>query len=234
VGNLQKLLYAGVLCACFVTLPRAFGGEAATGGANAGGAIIGGGRFSLGINLSAGASGFHGHKALYGPGFGGYAVAPGPAVSGGAGLAAAIKANGVLTAAAEPQYSLYRTHSAFYIRANDTSPKERHTAGADLRSLELPLLARFDISPIYIETGVQPGANLRARIRRDGESEKPRLNRFAAGVTAGFGAAINANTMIGLRGYYSLTEYDKNSNGYPWTVRVSATQYFIFTKGGRI
>jgi hypothetical protein len=97
----------------------------------------------------------------------------------------------------------------------------------------LPLLARFNIDPVYIETGIQPGVNLYARTYIDGESENPGLNRLAAGVTAGLGAAIGTNTAIGLRGYYSLTEYDKNHNGYPWTVRVSATQYF-HKKGGRI
>jgi hypothetical protein len=219
VENLQKLLYAGTLCVCLVISSSAFGG---------------GWRLSLGINLSGGVSGFHGQKALCSPGFDGYAVAPEPAVSGGAGLAAAVKANGILTAAIEPQYSLYRTYSKFYIRADSTNQKERHAAGVNLQSLELPLLARFDLSPVYIETGVQPGASICARIRRDGEYEKPRLNRFSAGVTAGLGTAISANTMIGLRGYYSLTEYDKNPNGYPWTIRVSATQYFIYRKGGRI
>jgi hypothetical protein len=218
VRNLPRLLYISIASACFVIPSCAYGGD---------------GRLSLGISFSGGVSGFHGHKAQYIPNLDGYAVAPKPAISGGAGLAAAFIVNGILTTAAEPQYSLYRVHSKFYIKTDETATKEPHTAGAELHSLELPLLARFNINPIYIETGVQPGANLYAQIRRDGESETPGLNRLAAGVTAGFGAVINNNTTIGLRGYYSLTEYDKNSHGYPWTVRVSATQYF-HKKGGRI
>jgi hypothetical protein len=174
--------------------------------------------FGLGLSLGLGVSGFSGHRALSSPAFDGYAIVPGPAFSGGAGVTAAFRANGVLTAAAEAQYSWYRAGGEFRGRA----------AGVDLHSLELPVFARFGFGRVYAETGVQAGVNLEARVYAGGYSESPKFNRFAAGTVLGFGVAVKDGFTIGLRGCYGLLGYDKNFNGYPWSARVSATKFFIY------
>jgi hypothetical protein len=166
-----------------------------------------------------------GHVALTSPAFDNYAIKLEPAFSLGGGIAFAVEMNSVFTLAPELQYTWYRSNGEF-TQKKGKGFQNLHEAGASLHSFELPILARFSFSSLYAEVGPQVGCNYYSKIYKDGENQKPETKVFAFGPSLGFGANING-TLLGIRGYFGVLEYAKNTKGYPWAAQVSATQ-FIF------
>jgi hypothetical protein len=181
-------------------------------------------KFHLGIRSALGVSALRGHKALKlldSP----HAIRLEPAFSLGGGIAFAIEINSVFTLAPELQYNWYRANGEF-VKENGTDFRDLHEAGASLHSFELPILARFSFSSVYIELGPQAGYNYYAKIYNDSEFKKPKINPFAFGPSLGVGASING-ILVGIRGHFGVLEYAKNTKGYPWAAQVSLTQFFF-------
>jgi hypothetical protein len=188
------------------------------------------GAFNIGIRLGLGMSGLQGHKPLLAPGQSGLAIVMNPTVATSAGLAMAIRPPAFpdgLTIALEPQYSLYRAHGEFVLGSPDADYRDLYVAGVFLHSVELPVLMRYNFGgSVYMEAGIQPGANVYTQIYRGNQLFKPELNTFAFGAAAGIGVEFY-NALLGVRGYYSFTQYDKNLNGYPWSIQVSLTKFIL-------
>jgi len=197
-------------------------------------------KFHLGARLGFGISAMRGHVALgipnnYAPDnypLYNRAIRLGPAISFGVGAAFAFEINSVFTFAPELQYTYYRANGAFALKTGNSFP-DLNEAGASLHSFELPILARFNFArslidggSLYAEVGPQVGYNYNARIYRNSEYQKPETNIFAFGPSLGFGANVS-ETLIGIRGYFGLLEYAKNTKGYPWTAQISATKFFF-------
>jgi hypothetical protein len=191
--------------------------------------FFGSGAFSMGVRLGLGMSGLHGHKALIDPGQEDLAIVMRPVISTSAGLAMAIRVvdgSENFTLAFEPQYSLYRAHGEFVMEEPGADYRNLYVAGVFLHTVELPILARFNLNSVYMEAGIQPGANLYAQIYEGGRLRKPEFNKFACGIAAGMGAK-RSDMLLGIRGYYSFIQYDKKLNGYPWSIQVSLTKNFL-------
>jgi len=187
------------------------------------------GVFRLGVRGGLGISAFSGHKALIDKGYEHYAIILKPTVSASAGLAGAFAVNDFFSVAVEAQYSLYKAHGEFVDNADKVGGQDYrnlYLAGAVLHAAELPVLARFHLNPVYIEAGVAPGANVYSYVYKGSEFGKPIPNYFACGAVFGFGFEIE-DVLLGVRGQYGFIEYDKNLNGYPWSVQVSITKFFL-------
>jgi len=156
-----------------------------------------------------------------------------PAISFGVGAAFAFEFNSVFTLAPELQYTYYRANGEYVLNPGTSFP-ELNEAGTSLNSFELPILARFsfasgilgDGSNLYAEVGPQVGYNYSSIMYRNSYLQKPKINHFAFGPSLGFGANAG-ETLVGIRGYFGLLEYAKNTKGYPWTAQISVTKFFF-------
>ena len=181
--------------------------------------------FHLGIRSGLGTGALRGHKALLSVSFGPNAIRLYPAFSASAGLAFAVDVNRFFSIAPELQYTLYQAKGELTLRTGDYFD-DLHRAGVSLHSLELPLLARFNIGSAYIEAGPQVGANIYTVLYKDSEFKKPKINTFAFGPSLGGGVNVKG-ALFGLRGHFGLLEYAKKTNGYPWTVQASVGKFFF-------
>jgi len=175
-------------------------------------------QFHFGVRLGFGISAMRGHIPLQ-------SLVMGPAFSGGGGVAFAMQFNNLFTLAPELQYTLYRTNREVQID-NGGRFRDLNEVEAKLHSFELPILARFSFASIYAEAGPQVGYNYYSRIRGSSYNQRPELNTFAFGPSAGFGVNVS-ETLIGIRGHFGLLEYAKKTKGYPWTAQISLTKFFF-------
>jgi len=199
-------------------------------------------KFHLGARIGLGISAFRDHVAIgvtsssfKSDSYSSYAqgIRLWPAFSFGVGAAFAFEFNSLFTLAPELQYTYYRANDEYVLKTGISYP-ELNEAGASLHAFELPILARFnfargvlgDGSNLYIEFGPQVGINYSAKVYRNSYYQKPEVNLFAFGPSLGFGTYVS-ETFIGLRGYFGLLEYAKNTNGKPWTAQVSVTKFFF-------
>jgi len=196
-------------------------------------------KYHFGARVGFGLSALRGHVALTSPAFNGYSIKQGQALSLGAGIAFGVEINDLLTVAPELQYTWYRANGEYSLK-NGSLPYV-NGAGVNLHSFELPVLARFSFSKglmglnaIYAEVGPQFGYNFSANIYKDyvttyknGDIQNVETNRFAFGPTLGFGANLDGNIFLGLRGHLGVLEYANNTNGYPWTLQISVTKFFF-------
>jgi hypothetical protein len=181
-----------------------------------------------GFRFGYGLSGFQKHKALAEENWP-KALAPKPNfLAYSLGFASAIDFGKYFSFAPELQYSFYsasgeKTNNERSI-INDANFKDMNEIFVYLHSLELPIMARFNIGSAYAELGPQAGYNFYAKTYMNNQPRKPSLNAFAFGPSAGFG--FNADgmgiIMVGVRGYYGVLEYAK-SGGHPWHAELSIT-----------
>ena len=180
-------------------------------------------KLQLGIRPALGISAFRGHKALD---FGAWKLQTKPALSFGLGVASDIQFTSLISLGVDLQYTQYRANNEFAVKTG----AEFHVlneAGVTLHALELPILARFNIKDFaYAEVGPQIGYNARALIYKNSELRQPELNAIAFGPTIGGGLKLG-NALLGARFHFGLLEYAENSNGYPWTFQVGATQFLF-------
>jgi len=181
-------------------------------------------RFHLGTRLGLGISAMRKHIALQILRL--KSVQLYPAFSLGAGIATAIEFNSLFTLAPELQYTWYRANGEF-VEGNGKIFQPLHEAGVSLHSFELPILARFNFGSFYAEVGPQIGLNCYAKTYTDSDNQKPDIDVFAVGPSAGFGMNIDNSTLIGLRGHFGLLEYAEKTNGKPWVAQVSVTKFFF-------
>jgi hypothetical protein len=182
-------------------------------------------QFHLGVRSGLGVSALRKHKTLQlspTP----YSIRLEPAFSLSAGIAFAFEINSLFTLAPELQYTWYRANGEF-VQKNDQDYPDLNEAGASLHSFELPILARFSFSSVYIELGPQVGYNYYAKIYKNNELKKPEINVFAFGPSIGGGVKITDGLLLGVRGYFGIFEYAQDTNGYPWAAQVSITHFFF-------
>jgi len=183
-------------------------------------------KFDFGLRVGVGISSFRGHKALA---FTSYSIIPGIDYSYSIGLVSSIAINNFFSIAPELQYSFYSASNEYTIEEpfNDFDPMRE--AYVYMYAVELPIMFRFKLENfynIYMEVGPQFGINNYAKIYKNNLPYKPDLNVFAFGPAAGFGVNMNG-ILLGIRGYFGITEYAENSNGYPWSVQASLTTFFF-------
>jgi len=197
------------------------------------------GGFAAGLGLSA----FAGHKAFAPDNFpqaGGYTPMLGAWVSTGIGLAAVADITDLVSIAAELRYSLYTSRGSFRYDAN-TEVQGLAESSVELHSVELPILARFnlldlgaldfnlgivDLGFLFVDVGPVFGANLFAKGKAGSFDKAPDRNGFAFGPAAGAGVYLNNGAAsIGVRGFFNVVEYAENTGGYPWAVQLAAALY---------
>jgi hypothetical protein len=183
--------------------------------------------FNLGVRAGAGISQFRKHIALI-PNHEFYkGIKLNPSLSASAGLAFQIGINELFAIAPELQYSFYSAENDLQVKdANERYNARLYEAGVYLHVFEIPLLARFNLSPVYLEVGPQLGFNLYSRIYEDLEFYRPDLGLVAFSAVGGVGAKVS-NTLVGVRGGVGFLKYAKDAKGIPWNVQVGVTQ-FVF------
>jgi hypothetical protein len=184
--------------------------------------------FNFGVRAGAGISQFRDHVALI-PNPELYkAVKLAPSLSASAGLAFQIGINDIFAIAPELQYTFYSASNDLQVE----DPSERYHArlyevGAYVHTFEIPLLARFYLSPIYVELGPQLGFNLYSKFYEGEDNYSPEdLGLVAFSAACGAGAKLG-NTLVGVRGSVGFLKYAKETGGIPWNVQLGITQ-FVF------
>jgi len=181
-------------------------------------------KIQVGVRPAVGISAFRGHKAFD---YGAWKLQAKPSFSFGFGVASDIQINDLLSVGVDLQYTQYRANNEFAVKTG----ADFHTLNEveiTFHALELPILARFNLMQgfAYAEVGPQLGYNLRAVINKNAQALQPDLNAIAFGPTVGGGVKING-ILVGARLYFGVLEYAENSNGYPWTFQVGATQFLF-------
>jgi hypothetical protein len=179
-------------------------------------------KFGLGIRVGLGLSDFRDHKALP---FGIKAAQPKPDFSYSIGIVPAFGITDLISVAPEVQLTYYSASNEYAIKTG-TAFMDMNEVFVYMYSLELPIMTRFDLGVAYAELGPQIGYNHYAKIYMNNEPKKPDVNVFAFGPSIGGGIKIDG-MLLGVRGYFGITEYANKSNGYPWHVQVSLTNFFF-------
>jgi hypothetical protein len=181
-------------------------------------------KLSYGLRLGAGFSGFRSHERLS---VETYALKLTPSLSYGFGIVVGVEINDLITVSPELQYTLYRTSGEFTTQTG-THFSNLYEAGIRMHALELPILCRFSIkNNFYAEVGPQIGLNIKPSAYINGSLYKPeKPNHFAFGPAIGGGLKMG-DMLLGIRGYLGILEYAEKTEGYPWTVQVSATKFLF-------
>jgi len=186
--------------------------------------------FKYGPRIGLGISNYRGHIALRTPetpdkrSFG---LKVEPAFTYSVGAAFQIGFNSLFSLAPELQYSLYRSNASVQIENKVEQLFDwEYEVGVFTHALELPILARFNISDFYAEIGPQIGLNLSSKIYKNANYYRPDENVFAFGVAAGGGINLSG-ILLGVRGYFGFLEYAEDAKGIPWSVQLSVSPFLF-------
>jgi hypothetical protein len=185
-------------------------------------------KLHYGARLGAGFSGFRNHERLTVKTSGStQALKPSPSLSFGLGFVVGVELNDLITVSPELQYTMYRTSYEFSTQTGGHH-SNHYEAGIRMHALELPILCRFNImNNFYAEVGPQVGLNIRSISYVNGDLYEPENpNYFAFGPAIGGGLKIG-DMLLGVRGYLGILEYAEKTEGYPWTVQLSATKFLF-------
>ena len=183
--------------------------------------------FEAGLRLGFGASQFRKHKMIAVPELPEYPIQLDPAFSLSVGTAFQIGFNKVFALAPELQYTLYRANGEKVHKViGSIAPRDLYDAGVYMHTLELPVLVRLRFGSGYAELGPQAGLNLYSKMYSNAHYYRPDMNLLAFGAAAGGGVNLGG-ILTGVRGYFGILEYAKDTKGIPWGVQFSITP-FVF------
>jgi len=188
-------------------------------------------KIDYGARVGFGISGFNGHKVLtFNDVSTQYGIDMSMSAAYSIGFASSIKINKLISIAPELQLSYYSASGETTVNTNSREFERMIEASVYMYSIELPVMARFNVDALlnglFLEIGPQFGYNIYSKIYKNNVPYKPDVNAFAFGPSIGGGKNVNG-ILAGIRCYYGIIEYAKNSDGYPWTVQASLTKFFF-------